>query len=74
MLVLFFTSIDVANSASLLPSSFLRNLKRARAKVVSGGGDGNQRMGTMGDTSQGLVLLDGVVCVSGDQGSRGSRK
>lgn len=39
----------IINSASILPSSFLRNLKRAGTKVASSGGDRNQRMGTTGE-------------------------
>lgn len=48
----------IVKSASILLSSFLRNLQRAGTKAVGSRGDGNGDWGWKGNSGQGLVLLE----------------
>lgn len=64
--------IVIANLASILPSSFLRNSKRAGTKAVSSRGDGKWRVGTKwGVVVKVWSCWKGEVCVSEEQGSWG---
>lgn len=60
--------IVIANSVSIFPSSFLRNMKRTRTKVVSSRGNVKQRVGTKGDIHHAGLVGRGSLRVC--QGAR----